>query len=460
MARVLLVPSVNVGANYDNHTGPLQSSFGAIRKVDRQAVYYGLGANTVVAETIKIPGLLINTPIVDAIFAPRQARYMVASRRSQALATRNNIFLDVSTTYLDLMEAETRLGVIRQSLKDFEEVRRVTKAFADAGQRREADAERAQADLLLLRYAELHEQQQVAIAAANLAELLNLDPSTRLVTGDIPLQVVQFIDPRVALPRLLDIAERNHPAILAAAANIRASQVRLRREKSRPLLPILWAGFSAGDFGGGTVATTDGTVYNPHTGNTNLAPSFSKQGGHSIPKFGNIAGRVDVDVFAFWQLQNLGLGNLALIRGARAKLGQAQAARLRVLNEVRDAVSVAFNTSAKQFRAIAIQRRRVQEATDGFQKDLERVFKAPGTGRPIEVLDNAKRLREAREALLDAVIGFDRAQFQLFVALGQPPTLVVEDDRAPVAALPGPVVPANAPPEQLPPPNVLPPQKQ
>src|SRR5262249_2732356 len=33
-ARVLLLPNLNVGADYDNHTGPLQSSFGAIRTVN------------------------------------------------------------------------------------------------------------------------------------------------------------------------------------------------------------------------------------------------------------------------------------------------------------------------------------------------------------------------------------------------------------------------------------------
>lgn len=461
-ARVLLLPSVNIGADYENHNGPVQSSFGAIRKVDRQSVYYGFGANTVVAESIKIPGLLINTSLADAWFQPRAARYNVANRRFLATATRNEVFLEVSTTYLALMAAECRLAIIRQTEKDFEEVVRLTKAEAETGAGRDADARRAEADLLKLYYEEQQAQQEVAVAAADLAQLLNLDPSTRLVTGDIPLQVVQFIDPKEPLPRLLEIAQSNHPAILAASANVRARQVHVRLATTRPLIPILVAGFSAGNFGGGTVATTDGTVYNPHTGNSNLAPSFKATGGHSVPKFGKIAGRVDVDVLALWTLQNMGFGNLAHIRQRRAELGQAQAQRLHVINRVREQVSVAYNTSARQFQAIAIQRRRVQEATQGFQRDLERSYGRAAV-RAIEVLDNAKRLREGRERLLDAVIGFDRAQFQLFVALGQPPTLVVEDNTPPgppqlaPPAPPAPEPPANMrPPEQLPPPKMLP----
>jgi outer membrane protein TolC len=443
-ARVLLLPSVNVGANYDDHTGPLQASFGAIRKVDRNAVYYGLGVNTVAAESIKIPGLFINTPLADAIFEPQAARFVVSNRSFLATATRNDIFLEVSTTYLALMNAETRLAIIRQSERDFEEVARLTAAFAKRGRGRYGDAERAEADLLALRYAEQQAQQDVAVASADLAQLLNLDPSIRLVTGDIPLQVVQFIDPKIPLPKLLEIAEQNHPAIQAASAAIRASQVRVRQETVRPLLPILWMGFSAGDFGGGAVSTTSGNVFNPHTGNPDLV-TINNALGQTIPKFGKIAGRVDVDVIAYWQLRNMGLGNLALIRERRAQRNQAEAHRLRILNEVREQVSVAYNTSAEQFRAIGIQRRRVQEATEGFQRDLITSFR--GVVLPIEVLDNAKRLRAAREALLEAVIGFDRAQFQLFVALGQPPTLVVEDDK--------PLPPPSPPLAELPPPEKM-----
>lgn len=428
-ARVLLLPSVNVGGNYDDHTGPLIASFGGIRKVSKDLVYYGLGANTVAAETIKIPGLLISTPLTDAIFEPRAARFAVTNRSFLATATRNDIFLEVSTTYLALMNAETRLAIIRQSERDFEEVARLTASFAKRGRGRYGDADRAEADLLALRYEEQQVQQDVAVASADLAQLLNLDPSVRLVTGDIPLQVVQFVDPLAPLPKLLEIAEQNHPAILAASAAIRASQVRVRQETVRPLLPILWMGLSAGEFGGGAVASTSGNVFNPHTGNDNLAPSVTALGGHTDPKFGKIGSRIDIDVLALWQFRNLGLGNLALIRERRAQRNLAGAERLRILNEVREKVSAAYNTSAAQFRAIAIQRRRVQEATDGFQRDLITSFR--GVVLPIEVLDNAKRLRAAREALLEAVIGFDRAQFELFVALGQPPSLVVEDDKPP-----------------------------
>jgi outer membrane protein TolC len=457
LARVMLIPNVNVGGDYDMHNGPLQASFGAIRKVDRSSTMYGLGVYSVAAENVKIPGLFINKPLTDALFTPLVARQVLANSRFTAAATNNQVLLEVSTAYLALLGAEGRLAVIRQSEADFNEVVRLTGIYAETGAGREGDANRARADALALQYAEQQAQEEVAVAAADLARLLILDPSVRLQTGAVPIQVVTFVDPKVPLPQLLEIAARNRPEVLAASAAIRASQIRVRQEKTRPLLPTVWAGFSADDFGGGAVASTNGNVFNPHTGNVTGSPS-PETGGRTVPSFGRITGRTDIDVIFFWTLQNAGLGNLSLIRGRRAELNQSYAERLRILNEVGREVNEAYNTSAQQFLAIGIERRRVQEVSAGLQRDLDRirggVGVAGGRARPIEVLDQARRLFSARQDLLAAIIAFDRAQFQLFVALGQPPNLVVEDDKT------APPPPAELPLPELPPPNMLPPVKQ
>ena len=47
----------------------------------------------------------------------------------------------------------------------------------------------------------------------------------------------------------------------------------------------------------------------------------------------------------------------------------------------------------------------------------------PGATRPIEVLQPIQALAQARADYLDAVLAYNRAQFRLFRALGQPPLL-------------------------------------
>src|SRR5262249_44911954 len=116
-ARLLLVPNINVGNSYATHTGPVQASFGGIRKITRNSVLYGLGVYTLAAKNIKIPGLFISQPLTDVFSAPLVARQVVTNRRFEATATRNQVLLEVATGYVGLLGAEGRLAVIRQSEK-------------------------------------------------------------------------------------------------------------------------------------------------------------------------------------------------------------------------------------------------------------------------------------------------------------------------------------------------------
>ncbi len=79
----------------------------------------------------------------------------------------------------------------------------------------------------------------------------------------------------------------------------------------------------------------------------------------------------------------------------------------------------AHSRSEARFREVDVSRRQVETALEGFSRDLVRI--RGGQGLPIEVLNSANLLVRAREQFLAAIIGYDQAQFQLFVALGQPP---------------------------------------
>lgn len=406
-ARVLLVPNLLVGADYDLHNGALQSSFGAIRYVNRQSVYVGLGDRAFAAETVSMPGVRLLAHLGDACYEPQVASRVVRQRQSQAEAARNDVLLDVAVAYLRLLGAEGRLAVLRQSRVDFAEIARLTRDFAETGKGREGDAERARADLLLLEIDEQRAQEDVAVASAELARLLSLDPSERLAISTGPVQVVQLIDPQKPLPELLQVALRSRPELRAVEAQIATARLRVSQEKLRPFLPTLSVGYSAGGFGGGATTTE--------------------------PSFGHFRTREDFDVIAWWTLQNAGLGNWALVKRRRAELGQALGQEGLVLNQVGREVADAYNLSAARLREVDVARRQVATGVDGLQRDLIRI--RGGEGLPIEVLNSAKLLAQARQELLRAIVAYDEAQFRLFVALGQPPTLAVQpEDSTPGAS--------------------------
>jgi outer membrane protein TolC len=122
---------------------------------------------------------------------------------------------------------------------------------------------------------------------------------------------------------------------------------------------------------------------------------------------------------AFWTLQNLGVGNASLINLAKAKLGVTRYQEIAVLDQVRAEVAEAYAKTHARFARIGTSERAVQSGTRGFREDLLRI---ENTVVPaIETVDSLRLLARARYAYLDSIVDYDRAQFELFVALGQPP---------------------------------------
>jgi outer membrane protein TolC len=162
----------------------------------------------------------------------------------------------------------------------------------------------------------------------------------------------------------------------------------------RPLLPLLSLGYSSGGFGG--------------TGNQIPNPPFT-----------GILPRTDFDAMAVWTLQNAGAGNVARVRGGRAVLNESIYQRRQMENQVRMEVTSAYASALAQRRQVTVSLRRLAEAELAFQEDYRRLL--GGGALPIEVLNSVQLLVRARESLIDAFVNDNRAQFDLFVALGQPP---------------------------------------
>jgi outer membrane protein TolC len=135
-----------------------------------------------------------------------------------------------------------------------------------------------------------------------------------------------------------------------------------------------------------------------------------------------MSGRTDTDVIAYWTLQNMGVGNVALIKAAGARLGASRFQEVAVLNQVRADVATAYARTHARFAQIGTTEAAVRASQRGFREDYDLTIQQ--TGRrvlPIELLNNFRLLNLARREYLDAIVDYNRAQFELYVALGQPP---------------------------------------
>jgi outer membrane protein TolC len=118
---------------------------------------------------------------------------------------------------------------------------------------------------------------------------------------------------------------------------------------------------------------------------------------------------------------------LAVQRRRRAEVLEAEAQRTRVIDQVRREVAAARALALARRRQLDLAEGRVRTAEEGYRLELTRtrnLIRARAKGGPalpIEVLDSLRQLTAARQDLVRALVEYDQAQFQLFVALGQPP---------------------------------------
>jgi outer membrane protein TolC len=393
LAAAQFLPSINYGANYDNHTGNLQQSNGNILSVNRSAVYVGAGTGAVAAGTVSVPGVLLEGNIATAVYGYLMSRQLVTQRGFTSVAVRNQAFLQTTLAYSELLRAEGRRAVAIQIRDEAKRVADLTAAYAKAGQGRNADAHRALTELQSRENDIQGAEGEVLTASARLCYVLNLDPSTRLHPTDAFVVPHPIVPDPTHVSELIALGLLQRPELKAQQAAIRQALLGLEGARVLPFSPTILVGFSSGGFGGGS----------------NLVS----------PVFGGFGGRSDFDVYAYWTLQNLGVGNLSMINLAKARLGVAQYEQIAILDQVRAEIAEAYAKTHARYAQILTAERGVRSGTQGFREDLIRIQNTVAPA--IETVDSLRLLARARYSYLNSIVNYDRAQFELYVALGQPP---------------------------------------
>ncbi|MBI3865009.1 MAG: TolC family protein [Planctomycetia bacterium] len=401
-----ILPNINLGTNYDAHTGNLQQASGNILKVQRSALYVGAGANAVAAGTVPIPGVQWNLNVSESIY-----NYFAARKRSEqsqlaSFAVENDVLLKVAVAYTELLQSRGRLSLAIITRNDAREVARLTANYAKTGDGRQSDADRAATELRRREEDLVAARAEVGQTSRRLAELLNLNVTTPLRPVESQVVPQAIVPNRIPLAELIAVAMLDRPELKARQAAIQAALLELDSAKMLPFSPQLMLGFSGGLFGGGSNLVASSTP--PAIG---LPPNQ--------PRFGDFKGRTDIDAILFWSVRNLGLGNKALIDAARARACSADFEQQATLDQVRREVADAFVRTHIQFAQIEVRARGVRSGADALSQDFTRV--QGREGKPIELLDSLRQLATERRDYLDAIADYNKAQFELYVALGRPP---------------------------------------
>jgi outer membrane protein TolC len=404
-ARALWLPSLFYGPSWYRSDGQIQTVTGQVQPISRSALF--LGGTAALNNTIQGPppgtgipsvnGSTATLRISDAIFEPMAARRILAANQAALRTATNDTMLEVAEAYFDLQGATGRLAIAREAAANAEALAAITNAYARTGQGLEADHRRALTEVKHRRRETHLASGQLLVASANLIRLLVLDPNIVMAPVEPPECIIHLIPDDIPLDNLLSRGMQDRPELASAQDRVAAAAVRQRQARLRPFIPSVFMTYAGGGLGGG-------------------ANAF----------FGDFGARGDAEVGLFWELQNLGFTDVAIMRRRAAELEISNLEKIRTQTRVGADVVAAYETRQAASRQIEDARETVVEALDSLKLNFVNIRQGaqlPGATRPIEVLQPIQALAQGRLDYLDSVLSYNRAQFQLKRAIGQQPLI-------------------------------------
>ena len=153
------------------------------------------------------------------------------------------------------------------------------------------------------------------VSSAGLSAVLRLDGISLLSPMEPPHLILELVDTAQPADEMREAARGMRPELGAQAASIEASNMRLKQERARPFIPsILLRGAATNPSG-----TLAGGVF----------------GGGINDSLNDFAGRNSVDVQILWEMKNLGMGNVALVRERKAQRELAEQELVKIAQPAR-----------------------------------------------------------------------------------------------------------------------------
>ena len=377
LANLLFVPSLSFGPGYFRHDGVDQNRRGDTFTVSRSNMY-GLGG----------PSLRVDA--AEAIFEPLVRMQQLRATGETARAVRNKIQLYAASNYYELVRVHGKLAINNEILDRINQMIDRAQIADKAGlSKTKGDLNRAMTELFLRKQERIDLEGQAGAAAARLAKVLLLPPETLLVPSEGIYPLV-LISQDKTLENLMELAVMNRPELNASRFMAGAANERLKLAKSQPLIPKLQMDYLGGVFGGGK----NGFI-------------------------GDTGGREDILLQANWELRNFGLGNLAQIRERRAQLEES-------LFEVTEVQAI----TTAEFETLESAQKAVVQVEELYRKLLATSFGLISPREEYDALEPLLAIQEinrARNLYLAEVIDFNRTQFELYMAIGEPPLAALDN---------------------------------
>ncbi len=397
-AKVLWVPQFNAGTDYIRHDG-----FGpdfnrglntAARPLNQNVnfMYSGIG-------------LTLDVAMSDAIFQPLAARQALNANRWNIQTAKNDALFATANAYFSVHEYRGHYaGIVDTVERGRKLVERIGFLSQDLVPRVEVD--RAKRMLADLEQQAATSRQMWRVSSADLTQVLRLDPRVVVVPLEHDHAQITLIEPDRGLDELIPIGLLNRPELASQQAMVRSVAQAIRREKGKLLMPsLMMNGFQTPqeliEFG------AQGIGYDRNMNLWSLRDDLSPQ--------------------ALWKFEGLGFGNMARIKEQRGQQSLSIIEQFRIQDSVAGEVTRAqARLQAAAVRVVQAERA-MREALITFEGNYEGLAQTTRFGnvliqvyRPQEAVIALEHLWTGYKQYFSTVAEYNRAEFELFHALGYP----------------------------------------
>lgn len=373
LAKSQWMPSLKVGSTWLHHDGKIQDIPGNVFDTSKSSLFGG-GIAQVDFEPQKAA--------VDVLRAKQQ---VYARAGALDRATRQTLH-DCSIAYVDLVSAQAGAAISLEIASLIQELVDRSEQLLKQGVGNQVDVLRNQAMYRTQQQKLLDARQHQLAASAQLVQLLNLPPGTRLFANEEKLIPVRLVDEQTPEADLVDQALDQGPGLTEVQALLTALEKQKAQLRRLALLPSISMNVGQGTFGGGF--------------------------GSSLEDFDS---RTDVGVNVYWDVLKV-VGNSKARSLFESQRRQALLQHDQVTSKLAAGVVVALNSARQAQEKIKLAETEIEVAIQSYQLSHARLKAAETLS--FEVLQAIGTLGTARADYLSAVIEYNKAQIQLQYLVG------------------------------------------
>lgn len=369
-AKEWWLPNIYAGATTHYLNGAAMNTEGPIStNVIRNNLWTGLGIGAEID---------FNKGFYYSLAAKQKAEAM----NYRSTAEKNNMILQAVQTYFDLQAEQLKYFFLQELVNQSDTLSREIKIKVDAGLLYQSDYLLSQSNYNHLKISLLQTKVEWQKKSALLANLLNLENNTSLVSADtalIPLKLTEQITDTT----LYKSGFEKRPEYLGLNAELQSFQTMRKTTNQGLLMPKLRFGYDNGGFGS-----------------------------YSFPLYYTY----QFNALLVW---NLPLGRLTYkgdLKKYDTQILIQQNELEQFKNQYRQEISIANSQLQIAEEQMTIAKFALQSSTEALNQSIER--QKLGTAKPFEVFQAQQFFLQAQTDYLKAISEYNKVQYNLFVAMG------------------------------------------